>query len=81
MLSVTPELKVEKWLPRQEMNGLSEGYKRAIDQNMGCMAKIFGFFFAKRRDFGPQKNTHFFTLTMFWPRPEKIVKKKYPFPK
>ena len=54
MLSVTPERKVEKWLPRQEMNGLSEGYKQAVDQNWGRMAKI-GFFGPKPR-FWAQKN-------------------------
>ena len=31
--AVTPERKVKKSFPRWEMNGLSEGYKRAIDQN------------------------------------------------
>ena len=31
---------------------------------------------------GPKKGTHFFTLTMFWPRPEKVVqRKKVPLPK
>ena len=30
------------------MNCLSEGYKRAVDQNWGCMAKI-GFFGQKSR--------------------------------
>ena len=29
--AVTPERKVKKWLSRWEMNGLSEGYKRAVD--------------------------------------------------
>ena len=38
--AVTPERKVEKSFPKWEMNGLSEGYQRAVDQNWGCMAKI-----------------------------------------
>ena len=38
--AVTPEQKVEKLLPRWEMNGLSQGYKRAVDQNWGRMAKM-----------------------------------------
>ena len=38
----TPERNVKKW----EMNGLSEGYKRAVDQNWGRMAKI-GFVWPK----------------------------------
>ena len=37
------ERKAEKLLPRLEMNGLSEGYKRTVNQNWGRMAKI-GFF-------------------------------------
>ena len=37
---VTREWKVEKLFPRREMNGLSEGFERAVDQNWSCMAKI-----------------------------------------
>ena len=51
--AVTPERKVGKSFPRWEMNILSEGYKRAVDQNWGGMAKI-GFFGQKPR-FGAQK--------------------------
>ena len=35
--AVTREWKVKKLLPTWEMNGLSEGYKRAVDQNLGRM--------------------------------------------
>ena len=38
--AVTPERKVEKSIPRWELNGHSEGYKWVIDQNWGRMAKI-----------------------------------------
>ena len=38
--AVTPDRKVEKSFPRWEMNGHSEGYKQAVDQNWGRMAKI-----------------------------------------
>ena len=38
--TVTPEEKVEKTIPRWEMNHHSEGYKWVIDQNWGRMAKI-----------------------------------------
>ena len=39
-------------------------------------------FWAKTEILGPKKGTHFFTLTMFWPRPEKVVqRKKVPLPK
>ena len=38
--AVSRERKVEKLIPRWEMNGLSEGYKWALDQNWGRMAKI-----------------------------------------
>ena len=63
------------------MNGLSEGYERAVDQNWGHMAKI-GFFWQKTEVSGSKKPIYFCTLTMFWPRPEKVVqRKKLPFPK
>ena len=52
--AVTPEQKFEKWLPRWEMNGLSKGYKQAIDQNWGGMAKV-GFFGQKTRFFPKKK--------------------------
>ena len=52
--AVTPERKVEKSIPRWERNRLSEGYKRAIDQNWGRMAKI-GFFGQKLRFWAPKK--------------------------
>ena len=51
--SVTLEQKVEKSFPRWEMNGLSEGYKRATDQNWGGMAKIR--FFGQKQRFWAQK--------------------------
>ena len=41
--AVTPERRVEKSIPRWEMNGLSEGYKWVIDQNWGRVAKIGSF--------------------------------------
>ena len=44
-----------KSFSRWEMNGLSEGYKRAVDQNWGRIAKIR--FKAKNREFWPQKKT------------------------
>ena len=37
--AVTPEQKVEKSFLRWEMNGHSEGYKRAVDKNWGHIAK------------------------------------------
>ena len=41
--------------------------------------RIFGL---KTKFSGPKKNIHFFTLTMFWRRPGKVVQtKKYPFSK
>merc|ERR1711884_765696 len=39
-------------------------------------------FWTKNRNFGPKKRSHFCTLTMFWPRLEKVVqRKKVPLPK
>ena len=41
--------------------------------------RIFG---PKTEILGPKKGDHFCTLTMFWPRPEKVVqRKKVPLPK
>ena len=41
--------------------------------------RIFG---PKTEILGPKKRSHFCTLTMFWPRLEKVVqRKKLPFPK
>ena len=45
---------------RRCLHGLSKGKKQAVDKFWGRRAKI-GFFFA---------------LTMFWPRPEKVVQRK-----
>ena len=36
---VTPERKVEKSIPRWEINRHSEGYKWVIDQNWGCITE------------------------------------------
>ena len=55
-MAVTRERKVEKLLPRWEMNGLSEGNKRADDQNWGHMAKI-GFFGQKPRFWAQKKRS------------------------
>ena len=38
--AVTPEWKVEKSIPRWEINRHAEGYKWVTDQNWGCMGKI-----------------------------------------
>ena len=41
--------------------------------------RIFG---PKTEILGPKKRSHFLGLTMFWPRPEKVVqRKKVPLPK
>ena len=52
--AVTPEWKVEKSFPRWEMNGHSEGYKRAVDQNWGHVAKI-GFLGQKLKFWAKKK--------------------------
>ena len=72
--AITRERKVEKSLPTWEMNSLSEGYKWAIDQNWGCIAKI-GFLDQKPR-FGAEKKESLLGIAMFWPRPEKLFKEK-----
>ena len=52
--AVSRERNVEKLIPRWEMNGLSEGYKRVVDQNWGRMAKI-GVFGQKPRFWDQKK--------------------------
>ena len=50
-------------------------------QKLGSYGKnrIFG---PKTKILGQKKGSHFLPLTMFWPRPEKVVqRKKLPFPK
>ena len=62
------ERKVEKTLPWWEMNGLSEGYKQAVDQNWGHMTKI-GFlgkktkFLAKKKHPLPKPGRHVLATT------------------
>ena len=46
---------------------------------IGGRNRIFG---PKTEILGPKKGAHFLILTMFWPRPEKVVqRKKVPLPK
>ena len=52
--ALTPERKVEKSIPRWEINRHSEGYKWVIDQNWGRMAKI-GFLDQKPRFWAQKK--------------------------
>ena len=79
--TVTQKQKVEKLIPRCEMNCLSKGYKLAIDKIWGRMAKN-GFSGRKSGFQAKKKNVHFLRDTMFWPRPGKVVQtKKYPFPR
>ena len=78
--AVTPERKVEKSFPRWEMNSHSEGYKWAVDQNWGRMAKI-GFFSQKPQFWAQKKHTlldpnHVLDMTG-----KSCSKKKLPFPK
>ena len=66
--AVTPEQKVEKSIPRWEINRHSEGYKWNGMANIG--------FFGQKPRFWAQKKAHFCTLTMFWPQSEKSCSKK-----
>ena len=60
-----------------KMNGLSEGYKWAIDQNWGCMAKI-GFFGQKLR-FWAQKHTLLYSNHVLATTGKSCSKKKVAF--
>merc|ERR1712004_25059 len=54
---------------------------------MGHRSKLGSYgknqiFWPKTEILGPKTRSHFFPLTMFWPRPEKVVqRKKVPLPK
>ena len=65
----------------QCLNGANaEAHKRLLDKNRGPISK--NGFSGRNPDFWAKKNIHFLILTMFRPRPGKVVKrKKYPFPK
>ena len=48
---------------------------------MGDQSKLGSYgknwiFWPKTGILGPKKGGHFFPLTMFWPRPEKVVQRK-----
>ena len=64
--AVTRKLKVEKSIPRCEMNCLFKDYKQAmaIDKIRDCMTN---------QVFGPKKYIYFLVQTMFWPRPKFLV--------
>merc|ERR1711923_103972 len=57
------------------------GLKMGHQRKLGSYGKnrIFG---PKTKILSPKKGTHFLPLTMFWPRPKKVVqRKKGPLPK
>ena len=70
--AVTRKRKVEKSIRRCQIDRNVEGYKRAIDENWGPIAKN-GFL---------GRNPEILPLVMFWPHPGNVVeRKKLPFPK
>ena len=78
--AVTPERKVEKSFPRREINRHVRA-KNGSSTKIGVVWQKLDFW-AKNRIFGQKKGIHFCTLTMFWPRPKKVVqRKKLPLPK
>ena len=74
--AITQERKVEKLPPTWVMNGLSEGYKRAVDQNWGRMD-----FWTKERDFGPKKHSLLSSNHDLATTGKSCSKKKLPFSK
>ena len=78
--AVTPEQKVEKTIPRWEMNHHSEGYKWVIDQNWGRMTKI-GFFGQKPRFWAPKKHTLLDSNHVLATTGKVVQRKKLPLPK
>ena len=68
--AVTRKQKVEKWIRRCQIDRLREGYKRAIDEIRGPIAK--NGLSGKNPKILPKKMSHFLTLTMFRPRPGNV---------
>ena len=75
--AVTPERKVEKSFPRWEMNGHSEGYKQAVDQNWGRMANIF---WPKTKISGTKKTPLLDSNHVLATTGKSCANKKVPFP-
>ena len=71
--AITRERKVKKSTQMWKMNRLSEVYKRAVDQNWGCMAKI--------RISGPKKHTLLSGHHVLAATGKSSAKKKVPFSK
>ena len=69
--AITRKRKVEKSILRWEMNGLSEGYKWAVDQNWQKSD-----FLAKNRNFGPKKRESLFSPNHVLATTEKSCSKK-----
>ena len=71
--AITRERKVKKSTQTWKMNRLSEVYKRAVDQNLGFMAKI--------RILGPKKHTFLSGHHVLAATGKGSAKKKVPFSK
>ena len=72
------ETKSQKIDPRCQIDRLSKGYKRAIDEIRGPMEK--NGFSGRKPKILSKKSVHFLRLTMFRPRPGNVVqRKKVPF--
>ena len=78
--AITRERKVEKSLPIWEMNLLSEGYQRAVDQNWGHMANI-GYLGQKRRFWAQKKRSLLAGHDVLATTGKSCSKKKVPFSK
>ena len=70
--AITRKRKVEKSIPRWEMNRLSEGYKPAVDKVPSGVFSVmwvpkFLFLPAKSRTFGPKKAKYVFFLGTYRP--------------
>ena len=73
--------KSRKIAPKVRNERSLRGLQTGCWPKLGLYGKI-RIFRPKTEISGPKKSFHFLTLTMFWPRPEKVVQiKKLPFPK
>ena len=64
----------QKIVPKVGNERSLRGLRTGCSPNLGSCGKIG--FFGQKPSFGAQKKAHFLTLTMLWPLPGKLFKKK-----
>ena len=79
--AVTGRRNSHRWEGGRLFEPTAGGLKMGHQPKLGSYGKN-RIFWPKTEILGPKKRSHFCTLTMFWPRPKKVVqRKKLPLPK